>query len=130
MTAHPVTGPNGERWVQVTLTVDVDPAWHGYNWHYTEIEQRVQSAVIRSAGLDLVDDEETTVASHPFRPGDRVIDRICGPGVVVTWSQLWNAHNRRPYKTDGTRVPVKFDDPKIGYAHSAATPLLREVRRG
>lgn len=58
MTAHPVTGPNGEHLVQVTLTVDVDPAWHGHNWHHAEIEDRVKSAIAREPGLELADDDE------------------------------------------------------------------------
>jgi hypothetical protein len=64
MTAHPVTGPNGERLVQVTVTVEPDPAWVGHDWHQTEIEDRVKSAITRAPGLELADDDEQTDATR------------------------------------------------------------------
>lgn len=79
---------------------------------------------------DRVQALESDLAGHAagerreYQPGDRVMSTgIPCHGVVATWVELWDANNRQPYEVDDTRVPIKFDDPKIGYAHCAAATV-------
>jgi hypothetical protein len=42
MSAREVTGPYGQRLVEVTVLVEPNPVWHGHDWNWTDmgVDQR------------------------------------------------------------------------------------------